>query len=307
MFGAARKRRNSGLVGVAFAREGFAVVALADGGRDAHPRLTAASQFVASDPEVLASQLAEWVDHNQLKGAPAKALLAPGEYHLLQIEAPPVAATEMRQAAAWRVRELIDFPIDQAVIDTFEPPEATQRGTKRINVVVAHRAVVAERIQQIEDGGLTLDAIDIADLGQAQVSRRLPDDGGHALLALDETEGLITVYRDGELYLARSLDRGRAALANDDGSLAEALLLEVQRSFDYFESSLSQPPLGMLYLYPADDAGKAFAVTAANNLSNADGRTIQLADLLAVEAEPEHGDAVLLRAVGAALRDLEVA
>ncbi|MDZ7748253.1 MAG: hypothetical protein U5K43_04970 [Halofilum sp. (in: g-proteobacteria)] len=76
-------------------------------------------------------------------------MLAPGEYQLLQIEAPPVPAAEMRRAASWRVRELIDFPVDQAVVDTFDPPEAAQqRGqAQRRDVAVARRSVIAERVE----------------------------------------------------------------------------------------------------------------------------------------------------------------
>lgn len=301
-----RHKRRRGCVGVAFGREGFAVTQLQGGGRDAAPRLLGASQFTVADAEVMANQLEEWVEHQGAKAAPTQVVLAPGEYHLLQIDAPPVAASEMRQAAAWRVRDLIDFPLDQAVIDTFDPPDPVQRSTQRVNVVVAHRAVIAERIQQVESAGLSLDAIDIPELAQGQVSARLPDDGGHALLALDEGDGLITVYRDGEQYLARTLDNGRATLANDDtGRVAEAVVLEVQRSLDYFESTLAQPGLGMLYVFPPDDRIVEFAESVQGNLGNVACRTFSLADLLVVEREPEAGDATLLRSLGAALRGVE--
>ncbi len=304
-FGAKNKRRH-GCVGVAFGREGFAVAQLQSGGRDAPPRLEGAGQFAAADSELLATRLAEWVDDQGVKGAPAQAVLAPGEYHLLQIEAPPVAATEMRQAAAWRVRELIDFPIDQAVIDTFDPPEAVQRGNRRVNVVVAHRAVIAERIDQIDTAGLSVEGIDVAELAQGQISERLPDDDGHALLALDEADGLITFYRAREQYLARTLDNGRATLAHDSsGSVAEAVLLEVQRSLDYFESTLAQSGLSTLYVFPGDEGVIAFAETAQDNLGTVACRSFGLADLLTVEREPERGDATLLRAVGAGLHGLE--
>jgi len=301
-----KNKRRQGCVGVAFGRDGFAVAQLQSGGRDAPPHFAAGSEFAAADAEVLASQLADWVDEQGAKGATARAVLAPGEYHLLQIEAPPVAATEMRQAAAWRIRELIDFPIDQAIIDTFDPPDTVQRGTRRVNVVVAHRAVIAERIDQIESAGLALDTIDIAELAQGHISEYLPGDDGHALLALDEADGLITVYRAGEQYLARTLDNGRATLANDaTGRVAEAVLLEVQRSLDYYESTLAQSALSTLYVFPPDEGVVSFAETAQDNLGSVACRSFALADVVSVEREPDHTDATLLRAVGAGLHGLE--
>jgi len=113
-------------------------------------------------------------------------------------------------------------------------------------------------------------------------------------------DGLITVFRDGEQFLARTLDTGRSALtANAD---AEALVLEVQRSFDYFESALSQPPLGALYVYPGADEADPLLGALASNLTNVDVSTLALADLVQADAEPEHAGALALHAVGAALR-----
>ena len=307
MLGLRRHRKKSaGVVGIALGRDGAAAIRLRSGGRDELPRLTAGTRLPAADSETLAETLEDWVDAAGAAGMAANLVLAPGEYQLLQIEAPAVPASEIRQAAAWRIRELIDYPIDQAVVDTFEPPEAAQRGQPNVNVVVAHRAIVAERIGQIRAAGLRLGAIDIPELAQGVVSERLPEArGGHALLALDEGDGLITVYRDGQQFLARTLDSGRVDVATDHGGAAfEPLLLEIQRSFDYFESALSQPPLGALYLYPPDDAVDALARSAESNLGGVMCRSIALADLATVEEEPSVADATMLRAVGVALRDL---
>lgn len=299
-----QRKRAAGLVGVAFGRDGVAIARLQPGGRDRLPRLRAAEYLPGDDPDTLAEALEDWVGRHRAGRVRTIAVLAPGEYQLAQIEAPPVPAAEMRRAAAWRVRDLIDFPVDQAVVDTFEPPESTQRGQANINVAVAHRSAIAERVEQLREAGLELAAIDIPELAQGTVSEHLPDArGGHALLALDDADGLITVYRDGEQFLARTLDSGRARLAADADAAIEALLLEVQRSFDYFESALSQPPLGALYVYPPGDAVERFARAVEDNLSGVACRSIGLDDLVTVDAAPEHGTATLLRAVGAALRD----
>jgi MSHA biogenesis protein MshI len=302
------KRKRAGVAaGIAFGRAGAAGVYLQGGGRDGLPRLRASAVLQGTEPDVLADALERWTDGVGADGAQTHVVLAPGEYQLLQIEAPPVPATEMRQAAAWRVRDLLDYPIDQAVVDTFDPPEAAQRGQPNVNVAAAHRTVIAERVEQVGQAGLALASIDIPELAQGNVSERLPDArGGHALLALEEGDGLLTVYRDGQQFLARGLDSGHAELAADEeGRVAESLLLEVQRSFDYFESALSQPPLGALYLFPPLDAVERFAPWAEDNLANVACRSVALADLVAVEDEPASADGLTLRALGAALRGLE--
>lgn len=298
-----RKRRRAAAIGAAFGRDGVAVARVLARGRDRPPQLSACAWLAAPDPEALVAQLGAWLERNRGRDAAGVGVLAPGEYQVLPIEAPPVPANEMRRAAAWRVRELIDFPIDQAVVDTFDPPESTRRGTASVNVVVANRATVGARIDLLRRAGLDLEIIDIPELAQRNISAHLPDGGGgHALLALDDDGGLITVYRDGEQYLGRMLEIGSDALEAQGNAAMDALVLEVQRSFDYFESALAQAPLGALYIYPASPRIERLARSVEANLVNVECRAIALGDILTTLSEPEHAGATVLHAVGAALR-----
>jgi MSHA biogenesis protein MshI len=301
-----RRKRQSGLtVGVAFGADGVAAAAVRAGGRDTPPHLLHAAYQAHAGGDT-GDWLAGWVEAHSLGRCRGVGVIADADYQVMQVEAPPVPATELRQAAGWRVRELIDFPLDQAVIDTFPPPDDAQRGQRNLNVVAARRSLVAERIRALEAAGLALEAIDIPELAQRNVSLRLPEArGGHALLALDDRDGLVTVYRDGQQYLARGLDTGRHALAESPEEAGENLLLEVQRSLDYFESALSQPPLGVLYVYPSGAEVDAVVDRFTDTLGNVELRGFGLADLLTVESDPPHDGAVTLHAVGAALRRAE--
>mgnify|MGYP000276434646 CR=1 FL=1 len=299
-----RKPKSATAVGVAYGMDGVALAAVRGGGRDALPCLTHATHIPMTSAASAADRIAGWIADNGLGKCRGVGVIADGEYQVVQVEAPAVPATEMRQAAAWRVRDLLDFPIDQAVIDTFPPPDSAQRGQQNINVVVARRALITERIEQLTAAGLALEAIDIPELVQRNVSARLPEiRGGHALLALGADDGLITVFREGEQFLARGLDTGLNGLSRDAEDAGETLLLEVQRSFDYFESALSQPPLGALYLYPAGPTVDALNEHFTDNLANVAMRTFALGDLVQLDAEPPEAGAQLLHAVGAALRE----
>ncbi|WP_139150882.1 type IV pilus biogenesis protein PilM [Halofilum ochraceum] len=299
-----RKAKSGTTVGVAYGTDGVALAAVRGGGRDAPPRLTHAAHIPLTSEASVAERIGAWIADSGLEKCRGVGVIADGEYQVVQVEAPAVPATEMRQAAAWRVRDLLDFPIDQAVIDTFPPPDSAQRGQHNINVVVARRALITERIEQLTEAGLALEAIDIPELVQRNISARLPETrGGHALLALGAEDGLITVFREGEQFLARGLDAGLNGLAQDAEDTGETLLLEVQRSFDYFESALSQPPLGALYLYPAGPAIDVLSEHFTDNLGNVAVRAFALGDLVQLDTEPPEVGAQLLHAVGAALRE----
>ena len=82
-------------------------------------------------------------------------------------------------------------------------------------------------------------AIDIPELAQRNLAALLPQDArGVVMLSFSRDSGLITITRQGAIYLSRTLDVGLEQL--QPGALLSELLdrivLEVQRSLDYYDS-----------------------------------------------------------------------
>src|SRR5262245_27774166 len=48
------------------------------------------------------------------------AVASADDYQLVQVEAPEVQAAELRAAIRWRLRDVINFHIDDAVVDVFQ-------------------------------------------------------------------------------------------------------------------------------------------------------------------------------------------
>src|SRR5277367_5855825 len=49
-------------------------------------------------------------------------LLPSGEYQMLQIEAPNVPEEEMKAAAGWKVKDMIDYPVERATVEVLTIP-----------------------------------------------------------------------------------------------------------------------------------------------------------------------------------------
>ena len=69
-------------------------------------------------------------------------VLDPSAYRLLLVEAPDVPPEELRAAVRWRIKDLIDFHVDDAVIDVFEMPGHARGGARRMMYAVT--ALLAE-------------------------------------------------------------------------------------------------------------------------------------------------------------------
>jgi MSHA biogenesis protein MshI len=264
--------------------------------------------------------LQELVKQHALTGAHCVSVLEPGSYQLLQVEAPDVDATELKAAVRWRVKELIDFHIDDAAIDVFEMPSQGPRARARIMYVVAARnPLIMQRVELLQSAGLNVQTIDITELALRNIAQLLPEDeGGAALLQLSAGEGMITLTRQATLYLARNLDIGvlqlgtvGAGLSTDNLALApqssrerafETIMLEVQRSFDYYESNFGQTPIKNLIIGPLAEPQDELAEYATSHLG-VKARALDLNTVLKTRTPLDLAlQANCISAIGAALR-----
>lgn len=236
------------------------------------------------------------------------------DYQLVMVESPEVEPQEMAAAVRWRVKDLIDYKVEDAVIDVFEVPES-RGGSARsmVYAVVARADDVKKRIDSLLDAGVNLDIVDIPELALRNIATLLPEDvGGVAMVQIGEDSGLITITRQQTLYLSRRLSTGFNALPNtlmqrDEPELLEGwmdrIVVEIQRSLDYYGSHFSLPPISSLVITPLmlEVEGIAEYISSQLDISTRVLDTGELIDSeLVVEREMQ---ARCLFAIGAALRE----
>ena len=241
-----------------------------------------------------------------------------GDYNLLLVEAPDVQPEELRAAIRWRVKELIDFHIDDAVVDVFEAPSFKAAGNnKMMYAVVARSARVKQLIEQLNGAGLHLDTIDIPELALRNVAAMLPEDvGGVALIYVGQQQGLITITKQSLLYLSRTINVGTSLLPEavlsvmDDDDCQrwlDGIIIEVQRSMDYYESHFSQPQVSSLVMTPIGKEIPGITEYISEQLQ-IPARMLDVNELIDVnEPIPPSVQSRCLLAIGTALRQEAVA
>ena len=232
-----------------------------------------------------------------------------GSYHLLSIEAPEVPANELRAAVRWRIRDLIDFHVDDAVLDVFDAPASAARGQTSLYVVVSRSSEVKTLADRLQDAGVNLSVIDIPELALRNIAAQLPEDAqGVAMLYFGAQQGVIALCRNSTLYLARTLDLGEERLqaASVDGqteALFDALGLEVQRSLDYYDRTFQQAPITHLLVMPLSEPLPGLIDSLRSNVG-LQARMLGLGELVEGGDEvPQEQARQCLLAIGAALRD----
>lgn len=272
------------------------------------PRLEAAVVDVETDGNGRASLSGLQFRSQSLQRTQISTVLPAGSYQLLLEELPNAPRNEMRSALGWRIKDRIETSLDDAVIELLEMP-APARGGKSPSAyaIVARRDAVCAQADQLKAAGLKLDAIDLPELCMRNLATRLPQDGeGVAFLHFTDVEGLLTITRQGVLYLIRHIDIGQLQL--DETPTAElrtglipSICLELQRSLDYYEAHYDLPPIKSLVLGPgtgSERLQKAIDEQLGLKVLNLDLNAMFELD------EPLSGDIQkeCLFAVGAALR-----
>ena len=238
-------------------------------------------------------------------------LLKSEDYQMQQVDAPNVPAAELKTAVRWRVKDIIDYPLDAATVDVLDIPVDRNAPARNhaVYAVTARNSVIEACVKLFNDADVPLEAIDIPDLAQRNIAALFePAERGVAMLAFFEKEGMLTFTCGSELYLARRIEVSLAQVMDPDAERRnqyfERVALELQRSLDNFDRNYHYVPIAKLLLAPLpQDSG--LQQYLAPNLS-VPVETIDLGSVMDFPGIPElkhpARQSQCLEAIGAALR-----
>lgn len=238
-------------------------------------------------------------------------MLRAGDYDMVLVEAPNVPRGEMKSALRWKVKDMVDYPIDEATIDFLEiPPEegAAAGRSQQLYAILARNEAIRARVEQFGEAGLPLAVIDVPETAQRNIAALYEEeDRGVALVYFGRDWGLLTISHRGELYLARRLELGVEEVAADiegaEGGPHERMALEMQRTLDHFERQFRHVAVGKLLLAPTGHATRLREMLQER--FEVPVQQINLTEVLAFadEAPDEALQWRLFHHFGAALRD----
>lgn len=301
-----RSNRDAGWVSVSLGNKGVYVAQAKYVG--VRPQVTRCAFYPAE--EVTSATLEKIRKDAQLEGGRYTTVLASNEYQLLMVEAPSVPVDELKTAIRWKIKDSLNYHIDDATIDVLQIPSNKYGGDRpqSLYAVAASNETIRKRIALFEKAKFDLAVIDIAEMAQRNIASLYETEGrGLALLAFDDEGGLLTITCDGELFLARRIDITLGQLQDADESLhqqyQDRVELEVQRSLDYFDRQFNHIPMERLLVSVPAESG--LVKKLEDNLGLA-VEALDLAQGMDIIGVPELADSEFacyaLHALGSALR-----
>jgi MSHA biogenesis protein MshI len=218
-------------------------------------------------------------------------LLKPKDYQLLLVDAPNVPRQELKTAIRWRIKDQLDYHVDDATVDLLDiplPKDAPPRNHS-MYAVAARNETIQSCVKRFDEAKVPLSVIDIQETAQRNIAALYKDsDRGVAMLHFGDAGGLLSINYQSELVLARRLDISATHLAegarerDTELELFERIQLELQRTFDHFERQFTWIALSRLLLGPGPAASGL-----STYLADALGVPVQQVDLQDMLKVPE--------------------
>lgn len=298
-----KKNHQLGIVGISFLSHGISI-AVAKYTENKHLKLIHCEFIETEKTDDYAAILKGWFIAYKLSRYDCHLVLDINDYQRVNIETPAVPVNEIALAVRWKINELIDFSIDDAVIDYYPVPAFSEEEAS-LEVIACAKTVVKPLIEQCIQAGFNLKIIDIQETSLRNLAALLPNNPlGVAVLYLQKSFSIILIQKQGVIYVARKIAIGYeeldledqfsknilAGMAHDQLILEEQpflkdnrgtirvhdnLALEIKRSLDYMDSHYNIGSISELAIIP-------WAIntqTLLNKLNNFYGISAYLMDL----------------------------
>jgi MSHA biogenesis protein MshI len=230
-------------------------IAPADGG----VRVAVVRRVIEGLPQVLAchafdgpqafAALSQWRRKAGWQSTQANLLLETGDYQILPLEVPDVPAAELASVARWKIKDLIDYPPEEAsVACVLVPGDAGPGRPRHALVVAAPRKAVVQWMGRSREAKLALHAIDVPELALRNLAALIPGAAACGLLHVGLARTTLVMVWQGELCSFRRFELTLGQLINATADEREAIIermaLDLQRTSDAFERQFYAAALG---------------------------------------------------------------
>ncbi len=190
------------------------------------------------------------LDNEYLASARLNIVLPGSEYQMLIVDRPEVEEQELLNALRYSAVEYVSGNLEDIVVEYFDIP-VQPSGQKKVNLIAANRTFIQDLLKLTLPKCNELQRITVDELAYLDLFRE-DHDASMLVVHQPKEELLMQIVKDGQIYFFRRI-RGYlkldtfAELEISHGA-ADGLSLEIQRSLDYFESQLHQPPVKRIYV-----------------------------------------------------------
>ncbi len=228
-----KRKAAPGSVGVYLCNDSISMVHI-NAADPAHMKILANQHILCSSDTEKQAALQVFVQKHGLETMACHTIIELQDYKVTLLDSPPVAEAELISSVRWMLKDVINYPLDEACIEVFHIPLPRARDSmKLIYAVVAPLKNMIAVEKFIQSAGLSLHSLGIPELALknalwffGEITR------GSLLIYLHKNLGKLILIDDNAIHMVRNIDLRDNA--------AETLILEIQRYIDYSNTLFRQ-------------------------------------------------------------------
>ena len=185
---------------------------------------------------------------------PANVALSLEDSTIHKINKPNVPPEEMDGSVLFMLKDRLSHSVEETMVASIEYPKGC-RHDDQLMAVEVHKDRILQIVDALHDAHIDINAIDLTELNLGDMLEEDETMAKGLAVLVEHSRGVsLLIYRNHALYLIRRVngvsDLISCLPAPGNDAMAETLMLEIQRTFDYYDSLMGQPLPARLYLAP---------------------------------------------------------
>ena len=185
------------------------------------------------------------------------------DYDVTLIDAPPVPEHEMRKALEWEAKRLFSDYEGILLFDYYPQPFNNPSTKQVVNIVSVEKSLIDQVKDIARSDGVKLKKISIPEIAYKHHVLCSSDSHNQCIVIANEQIGKVIVFNGGDICFSRRFNM--LYQNNHAESFDQLLLLELQRSLDYYERQY-RLPLPNSFLIISDLLGESAAQLIRENI-----------------------------------------
>lgn len=216
-----------------------------------------AEQYPLDRPENLSKLLENIIDEQELQGASTVLILPPEKVESVQIEMSELPEVDVQASLPWKLKDLVSIPPQDMVCDYIEMDIQPLGQQPKAQIMATSRNYVEGIVEPFHKHNVPILGITTEQFVLARM-QRVENAAQLIYVQHRDMAGILLILKNQQICFARKI-RGTDSVINMTADQvkeygADMIAIEIQRSIDYYESQLKQPPIkDVLIAFPGDN------------------------------------------------------
>ncbi len=205
-----------------------------------------AEQYPLGGPDQLPALLQSIIDEQKLEGTNCVLVIPPEKVESVQIEMSELPTVDVQASLPWKLKELVSIPPQDMICDYIEMDIQPLGQQAKAQIMATSRSYIEMLVEPFHKAKVPIVGITTEQFVLAKM-QNLEDAAQLIFVQHKDMAGILLILKNQQICFARKIRGTDSVIKMTPEEIkeygADMIAIEIQRSIDYYESQLKQPPI----------------------------------------------------------------